>query len=346
MVSNAEKAQCVLWYETFRSRVQVRREFRRKYRRSPPQGQAIIRWYKKFKQTGCLAQQKGAGRPIISDEAVENIRTAFHQSPTKSTRRASLELQIPRSTIQKVLHKNLKLKSYKMKLVQELLPSDLPKRKNFCQTAIDFGYQQRELIVFTDECTFHLSGKVNTHNCRIWGTENPHEVIEHQRDSPKVNVWCAMTINKVYGPFFFVEKTVSGITFLDMLEQFAIPQLQSDGLLESCYFQLDGAPPHFHHSVRESLDKFFPARWIGRNGPLPWPPRSPDLTPLDYFLWGYVKGQVYKSPRPQTVQELRDRIEIAIKNVTPIMLQKTWENLNKRLNLCVDVEGGHFENLL
>jgi hypothetical protein len=72
--------------------------------------------------------------------------------------------------------------------------------------------------VFSDEATFHLSGKVNRHNLRIWGMENPHATIEHELDSPKVNVFCAISRTKVYGPFFFMEKTVSGHSYLDMLQ--------------------------------------------------------------------------------------------------------------------------------
>ena len=73
--------------------------------------------------------------------------------------------------------------------------------------------------MFTDEATFHLSGKVNRHKVRIWGTENPHEIEEHARDSPKLNVFCASV--KVYGPFFFAEPTVTGISYLDMLENYS-----------------------------------------------------------------------------------------------------------------------------
>jgi hypothetical protein len=42
--------------------------------------------------------------------------------------------------------------------------------------------------------------------------------VEHQRDSPKVNVFCAISSQKVYGPFFFAEETVTGMTYLDMLQ--------------------------------------------------------------------------------------------------------------------------------
>jgi hypothetical protein len=61
--------------------------------------------------------------------------------------------------------------------------------------------------VFSDEVTFHLSGKVNGHNYQIWGSENPHSFHEYDHDSPKINVWCALSYNLVIGPFFFHEKT-------------------------------------------------------------------------------------------------------------------------------------------
>jgi hypothetical protein len=67
-------------------------------------------------------------------------------------------------------------------------------------------------------------------------------------------------------------------------------------------FQQDGAPPHFGNVVRDTLDSEFPGRWIGRTGPIPWPPRSPDLTPPDFFLWGYVKDKVFATPVPITFE--------------------------------------------
>ena len=49
-------------------------------------------------------------------------------------------------------------------------------------------------------------------------------------------------------------------------------------------FQQDGAPPHWGLQVRQFLSETFLDRWIGRDGPILWPPRSPDITPLDFFL--------------------------------------------------------------
>jgi hypothetical protein len=47
---------------------------------------------------------------------------------------------------------------------------------------------------------------------------------------------------------------------------------------------------------KEILDEQYPDRWIGRGGPRSWPARSPDLNPLDFFLWGHVKNVVYRHP--------------------------------------------------
>ncbi|PSN33400.1 hypothetical protein C0J52_15254 [Blattella germanica] len=64
---------------------------------------------------------------------------------------------------------------------------------------------QRE---FRREYGVHVSGRVNTHNCIVWARQNPHISYELERSSPKVNVWSGVSRNKVYGPFFFAEKTI------------------------------------------------------------------------------------------------------------------------------------------
>ncbi|GBN98620.1 hypothetical protein AVEN_272953-1 [Araneus ventricosus] len=75
---------------------------------------------------------------------------------------------------------------------------------------------------------------------------------------------------------------------LDMLQLYAVPQFP-----EGVICQQDGAPPHYGNIVREFLDATFPQRWIGRGAAMAWPPRSPDITPLDFYVWGYVKQHVY-----------------------------------------------------
>jgi hypothetical protein len=59
--------------------------------------------------------------------------------------------------------------------------------------------------------------------------------------------------------------------------------------------------------VRAFLDRTFPARWISRDGPMPWSPRSLDITPLDFFLWGYFKSNVFRTP-VNGLDDLKTRI--------------------------------------
>lgn len=111
------------------------------------------------------------------------------------------------------------------------------------------------------------------------------------------------------------------------------------------WLQQDGAPPHFAVGVRTYLDDTFPNRWIGRGGFIEWPPRSPDLTPLDFFLWGYLKGKVFKS-QPANLDDLKDRIRQEIRQITPQMVRNVQREFVDRLGYCQLTNGRHFEHLL
>jgi len=143
-------------------------------------------------------------------------------------------------------------------MLQVLNPQDHNLHFHFC-----VDYQQRleedgfaEKLVFSDEATFHVCGKANRHNVCIWGTENPHGMMEHIRESPKVNVLCGTSSCKVYGPLFFAEPTATGINYLDMLQLWLMPQLQENS--KDFIFQQDGALLHFHFDVCAHLNANLP----------------------------------------------------------------------------------------
>jgi hypothetical protein len=256
-----------------------------------------------------------------------------------------MELDIPKSTVHDVLHKDLKMKAYKIHLTQHLLEEDYGTRLDWCKWIHSKFLMDKTLIdkiTFSDEATFHISGKVNRHNCRIWGTEDPKEVFEYERDSPKTNVWCAMNKERIFGPYFFTEKTVNGASYLDMLQNFFIPLLRRLGILKKIFFQQDGAPPHYALDVRSYLNKTFGDEWMGRGGPNSWPPRSPDLTPLDFYLWGYVKSKVYAT-KPRDLKELKERITTTIQGIPQQHLHNVIASFQHRVQHCIDRDGGHVE---
>jgi hypothetical protein len=106
-------------------------------------------------------------------------------------------------------------------------------------------------------------------------------------------VFCRFLLQSLRA--IFLCGAVTCINYLDMLQPWLMPQLQEYS--ENFIFQQDGAPPHFHFDRRAHLNANLAGRRIGHtsdnDSPLrPWPPRSPDLTPCDIFLWGYIKDRM------------------------------------------------------
>ncbi|GFS84460.1 putative transposable element [Trichonephila clavipes] len=115
-----------------------------------------------------------------------------------------------------------------------------------------------------------------------------------------------------------------------MITNFFIPELNNHGVQE-LWFQQDGATCHTARATIDLLKDTFGDRLISRFGPVNWPPRSCDSTPLDYFLWGYVKSLVY-ADKPQTLDHLEDNIPRVIADIRPQMLEKVIENWTSRLD--------------
>jgi len=101
-------------------------------------------------------------------------------------------------------------------------------------------------------------------------------------------------------------------------------------------------PPHWGSHVRRFLDATFPNRWIGRDGPTPWSPRSPDITSLDFCLWGYVKDKVFSTPVTDTTN-LKARITYAFATITEDMLENTWGEMYYQLNVLRVTKGADVE---
>jgi len=89
----------------------------------------------------------------------------------------------------------------------------------------------------------------------------------------------------------------------------------------------------------------FPQRVISRFGDVPWPPRSPDLTAPDFFLWGYLKSKVY-SNRPTDLHTLKENIWEEIAKLSEETLQAVMRSLLTRVYLCIEGGGGHLKDIV
>ena len=109
-----------------------------------------------------------------------------------------------------------------------------------------------------------------------------------------------------------------------ILEDYFWPELDELDI-NDMWFQQDAAISHTARVTINLLKGKFGERVISRNGPVEWPPRSWDLTPLDFFLWGHFKSLVYAN-KPATLDDLKDNIQREIANVPVKMCARVVEN--------------------
>ncbi|GFW25666.1 uncharacterized protein TNCV_1309271 [Trichonephila clavipes] len=129
-----------------------------------------------------------------------------------------------------------------------------------------------------------------------------------------------------------------------MITNFFIPELNNQDV-QDLWFQQDGATCHTARATIDLLKDTFGDRLISRFGPVNWPYRSCDLTPLDYFLWDYVKSLVY-ADKPQTLDHLEDNIRRVIADIRPQMLEKVIENWTSRLDYIRASRGSHMPEII
>lgn len=299
-----------------------------------------------FGQFSVPRHAQAPGRPQHHpDNLNRRILRYFARDPQRSSRQAARRFNVSHFFVLRQLHSS-ELHPFHFRPVQDILPRDLEGRRLFCEW---FLRNNETNILWTDESTFMRVGMFNVHNEHFWAAENPFLT---RRNAFQVrfslNVWAGMINGTIIGPLF-IEGTLRGENYLNLIRH-VVEELLEDVPLQrlgDLHFQHDGAPAHYARRVREYLNEEFPRRWIGRGGPIAWPPRSPDLTPLDFYLWSDVKRIVYQQ-ESNTVEELRQKIIHAFDQIKAnnYVLNRIPNNHRRRAELCLQQGGGHFEQLL
>ncbi|XP_072403034.1 uncharacterized protein [Diabrotica undecimpunctata] len=151
----------------------------------------------------------------------------------------------------------------------------------------------------------------------------------------------------IVGPFF-IDGNLTGNEYLELLQNQSIPAVQLLPVnFEDIRFHQDGCPAHNTRAVQNYLETIFGNKLISSRGTIKWPPRSPDLSPNDFFLWGYLKASVYRHgfKRARNLAELRDKIIHLCGSIRPELLRDMRVSLY-RFDICSAERGGIFEPLL
>ena len=330
---------------------------------APPSRKCLYKLKKKFDEHGTVQNRHrdGSGRPK-SGVNVEHALMVFESvadHPKLGTRRRSAMLDIPRTTLRRILVGELHYFPYHITKRHALQPQDLTARIRvgdwfLAKDLADDDFLEN--VWWSDEANFNLRGSVNSQNAVHWGSERPDEVQQVPLHSPKLVVWCALSSHGVIGPYFFRDQngattTVTSVRYLEMLKRYYVPELFNFCTAKdldpfAMHFQQDGARAHITMPVQNFLRGTFGTRTIGENLGEHWPARSPDLTPCDFFLWGWLKDEVYKRMPFADLNALEAAIRDVIRTMPTDFCHRACTTVTKRFDIMKNRGGGHIEHLL
>ena len=341
------------------STTQVRNAFRERFpNRNPPAASTILENVRKYENSGTSLNlnkgNSGRRRTTRTAENIDAVRDLLQENPHMSARRNPIP--ISRASFNRITRQDIKWHPYRMHVRHELLPADFARRLRFSVWLNERCRRENFLDSFLigDEASFVMNGEVNTQNVRQYAPKGHPPAFNFERSHSRehLTVWAALCGNgMIFGPYFF-EQNVNGIAYLRMFNEFVFPQLAErfnnqhwEGMFRGLWWAQDGAPAHRLIAVRDRLNAVFGNnRVIGLGHNVEWPPRSPDLTPCDFFLWGYIKDKVFSSP-PRDIDELRQKIirEFNALREQPAFVTRAVRDMHRRTMLCVAREGGHVE---
>ena len=307
---------------------------------TPPKYSTIKKIISNFEKSGSVAHVVPKPKnPSAKREATKKrLEKMVADFPSLSIRKAASAIGVSPTLTYSIYTDDLHLSAYKFHIWHKLEDKDYEKRAKFAQWFLNQPSSTLDYMIFSDEAYFYLTLPVNKQNNRIWSKESPLNGVEKPLRDEKIMVWCAISVKRVFGPFFFSDY-VNSRNYLEMLKTFFWPKILNTAEYKKYHFQQDGARPHTATAVQTWLTSRFGPKFITKEK---WPPRSPDLNPCDFFLWGYLKARVY-NPLPKTLEELKANIEREIKNISIAALKSTFLNFKKRCEFCLTADGGHLE---
>lgn len=310
----------------------------------------------KIRKTGGIQRTVGSGRPRIvrtpvNSRKVLKLAVSPPERPNThlSTRKLADKTQVHRSSVMRIL-KGAGLKCYKRVPAQKL--TDQTKKKRLIRSKIllqKLKTRPIDHIVFSDEKDFLVDSiPVNTQNSRIYSFENlKHNipsaslVLERQKFSRKLMVWAGVSkMGKTKIIFLDPGTKVNKELYISVLKNAKLDfgKISPNG---QYVFQQDGATSHTAKSTVKWMDDNLREYWK----PSEWPPSSPDLNPLDYYVWKALQELVYQV-EIRDLKHLKRRILWAWTKLDQNKISAAIDQFTQRLKLVISQKGGHIETRL
>ena len=195
-------------FDKFLKIASVQRAWRTKFKsKDAPSRHVILYNFNKLENTGSvnhlprsesIPSQKRQDAKIVIEKLIK-------ENPSLSISKLSVAAQISYGTTRTILLDDLGLKPYRRQIVHELEPGGYEKRIRFANWCLSLPDNDTNFIIFSDEAWFTLTETINQQNNRFWLESKPIDAIEMPLHAEKVMVWCAISVNRIFGPFFFEE---------------------------------------------------------------------------------------------------------------------------------------------
>ena len=165
----------------------------------------------------------------------------------------------------------------------EWVSADFALRANFCMLFLHRCVEEPQFprqVLYTDECRFTRDAVLNSKNSHDENTLAQHA--DGFQQCSGINVWAGIVDSRLIGPYL-LPPHLTGHTYFIFMQDVLGKLLEDLDIHRRLWFQHGDSPPHFEGAICDHLNRCFGHSWIGRSGPIAWPPRSPDFTPFVLF---------------------------------------------------------------
>ena len=301
------------------------------------------------------ARKQGSGRPRTARtaqniEQVDSLICSHEGRPGthSSTRDRASELGIGHVSVWRIAKMDLRLNSFKR--IQGQVLNDAAREKRLTrskQLLRCCTVPLTKRIFFTDEKVFYLDPLVN--RGELWSASRKRDVSpqrlirQRARFSRRIMVSAGVCYSGKGRLHFIPERAKINAAYYTQQLLPKLTEVCRALMGEDFVFQQDGAPAHSACQAQEWLEQNCPD-FIKKDE---WPPNSPDLNPLDYFVWSAMLQSYERfSPKPATVAELKTVLQAIWISIPQQSIDRAVLSFRKRLQACIQQEGGHFEHLL
>lgn len=301
---------------------------------------AVVR----YKETGGIADKPRKGRPrtVRTPALIRKVREKLRRTKRVKVPRLAARYEVSRSTMRRIIIRDLKNKAFKRRKSQNVSIDSMPKRCARSKALLK-RHDMRN-VMFTDEKKWTVEEHFNHQNDRIYAStlqeahDDPQYHVARGQAPAYVMVWAAITTSGKFDIVFLDSERLTGKKYREkVLSKHVKGRAAEHFGGKEWTFQQDGAPCHREKSVQSWLEINVPSFIRAAE----WPPYSPDLNPLDYYLWGRMESLV-NTKRFDSVESLKVAIRQCWDSLDDSEVSAACAGFKSRLTKCVEANGGIF----